>query len=350
MLRFGAASLRPIRAAGNPTRPAQTGLSFPPPRPATLGDMTPPPRLVPQAGPAAWTGATLTPADWMVPVGAEVAAELAAAGPEPEAARLPLLAALLRGVAERLEHGRGFCLLRGLNLDKLEAPEAALLTLGRLLGTPLPQDGAGTLVVRLDGPGSAEDAPARFHADPADATGLLCLQQPREGGSVTLVSAPSLHNTLLKSDRPSLALLHQPWPHGTAAAPSLLPVLSTASGAFVGRYDREAMIEPLLDEAQHAALAALDAAAAMPGQALSIPLHTGDLLFHNPHLVWKRVSAGTVAMAGAEADQAARLLLRLWLATPGSRDLPESFRQLFRETAAGAARGGIPAGAAMVGG
>lgn len=313
--------------------------------------MTPPPRLVPQAGPAAWTGAALTPADWMVPVGTEVAAELAAAklpgtGPASEAGRLPLLAALLRGVAERLEHGRGFCLLRGLNLDRLAEPEAALLTLGRLLGTPLPQDSVGTLVARLDGPGAAAEAPARFHADPADATGLLCLQQPREGGSVTLISAPTLHNALLKADRPSLALLHQPWPHGSAESPVLLPVLSTASGAFVGRYDRDSMIEPLLDEARHAALAALDAAAAAPGQALSIPLHTGDLLFHNPHLVWKRISAG----AGVEADQAARLLLRLWLATPGSRDLPESFRQLFRDTAAGASRGGIPAGAAMVGG
>ena len=302
--------------------------------------MTPPPRLVPQAGPAAWTGAALTPADWMVPVGAEVAAELAAGGPQ------PLLAALLRGVAERLEHGRGFCLLRGLALDRLADPEAALLTLGGLLGTPLPQDAAGSLIVRLDGPGAAAESPDRFHADPADATGLLCLQQPREGGSVTLVSAPTLHNALLKADRPSLALLHQPWPHGSAEAPVLLPVLSTASGAFVGRYDRDAMVAPLLDEAQRDALAALDAVAAAPGQALSIPLHTGDLLFHNPHLVWKRVNAAT----GAEPDQAGRQLLRLWLATPGSRDLPDSFRQLFRATAAGAARGGIPAGAAMVGG
>ncbi|MFC7688567.1 hypothetical protein ACFQY5_01920 [Paeniroseomonas aquatica] len=80
-----------------------------------------PPRLVPQAGPAAWTGSALTPADWMLPVGAEVAAELAGGGPD--AAAAPLLAALMRQVAERLEHGLGFCLLRGLNLDRLADPD-----------------------------------------------------------------------------------------------------------------------------------------------------------------------------------------------------------------------------------
>lgn len=314
--------------------------------PAATPFRAPPPRIVPQAGPAAWSGAALTPADWMIPVGAEVAAELAA-HTAPDAARLPLLAALLHTVADRLEHGRGFCLLRGLNLDRLDDPEAALLTLGQLLGTPLPQDGAGLLVGRLDGPGSSAEAPARFHADPADAVALLCLQQPRQGGTVTLVSAVALHNALLKSDRPSLVALHRDWPHGAAEAPFLLPVFSTASGAFVGRYDRGAMIEAALDPEQQAALAALDATAAAPGQALSIPLHTGDLLLHNPHLVWKRVSTG----AEAAPEDTARQLLRLWLATPGSRDLPDSFRQVFGATAAGMERGGVaPNGPAMVGG
>jgi hypothetical protein len=308
--------------------------------------MTLPPRLIPQVGPAAWTGSALTPPDWMVPVGAEVAAELEAAIAGPDPAKLPLLAAVLRNLAERLEHGRGFCLVRGLNLDRLADPEAALLMLGAELGTALPQDAAGALIGRLAGPGAAVDAPARFHADPADAVALLCLQQPREGGSVTLVSAPALHNVLLKSDRAALAVLHREWPHIGAAGPLMLPVLSTATGAFVGRYDREAMDAAALDPAQLAALEALEAAAAAPGQALSIALHTGDLLFHNPQLVWKQVNAGP----DAEAAEATRQLLRLWLALPGSRALPESFRPVFRETAAGVPRGGIAGASAMVGG
>jgi hypothetical protein len=281
----------------------------------------------------------------MLPVGAEIAADLAAALAE-DGAGLPRLTPLLHQVAERLEHGRGFVLLRGLNLDRLPDAGAALLLLCQQLGTALPQDATGSLVGRLAGPGAAAEAPTRFHADPADAVALLCLQQPREGGTVTLVSAPALHNALMKLDRAALATLHQPLPHLGAEEPLSLPVFSTASGAFVGRYDRDAMLEPALDAAQQAALAALDAAAAAPGQALSIALHAGDLLFHNPHLVWKQVTAGEVAAS----DEAERQLLRLWLAMPGSRALPESFRPVFGETAAGAPRGGMPVATGMVGG
>lgn len=319
--------------------------------------MNPPPRLVPQAGPSVWTGATLTPADWMLPVGAEAMTELEAAmvalagrpPAGPADAPLPQLAPVLRMVADRLEHGRGFVLLRGLDLDRLAgpAPETALLVLGAHLGTALPQDEAGALVGRLAGPGAATDAPPRFHADPADAVALLCLRQTREGGQVTLVSAPSLHNALLKSDRAALAALHRGLPHrGSGDAPLRIPVFSTASGSFVGRYDRDALEEAALEEAERTALAALDAAAAAPGQALSLALHAGDILFLNPHLVWKQVIAGE---APAPED-AARELLRLWLAMPGSRALPDSFGAVFGTTAAGAPRGGVPQGTSMAGG
>ena len=299
----------------------------------------------------------LTPADWMVPIGADATAELEAtlvalggrspAGPAD--APLPRLGTVLRSVAERLEHGRGFVLLRGLDLDRLAGPaaETALLVLGAHLGTALAQDAAGALLGRLAGPGADAGTPMRFHADPADAVALLCLRQPREGGRVTLVSATALHNALLKSDRAALAALYGALPHqGAGEAPMLLPVFSTASGSFVGRYDREAMLEPALDAVQQAALAALDAAAATPGQALSLALHAGDVLFLNPHLVWKQVNAAE----GAAPEAAARELLRLWLATPGSRALPESFGAVFGTTAAGAPRGGVPQTGGMVGG
>jgi hypothetical protein len=293
----------------------------------------------------------------MVPIGAEAVAELelaliALAGRAPSGpgdAALPGLAPVLRGVAERLEHGRGFVLLRGLDLGRLTGPatEAALLVLGAHLGTALPQDATGALVGRLAGPGAEADAPVRFHADPADAVALLCLQQPRAGGRVTLVSAPALHNALLKADRPALAALHGGLPHRNGGGEALhLPVFSTSSGSFVGRYDREAMWEEALEPAQQAALAALDAVAAAPGQALSLALHAGDILFLNPHLVWKQVIAGEAPAA----DEASRELLRLWLSTPGSRALPESFGAVFGTTAAGAPRGGVAAAYGLVGG
>ncbi|MFC7474307.1 TauD/TfdA family dioxygenase [Dankookia sp. GCM10030260] len=319
--------------------------------------MNPPPRLVPQAGPSVWTGAALTPADWMVPVGAEAATELEAvlvalagripAGPGDAA--LPALAPVLRSVAERLEHGRGFVLLRGLDLGRLDGPatEAALLVLGAHLGTALPQDAVGMLVGRLAGPGAGVDAPVRFHADPADCVALLCLQQSSAGGRVTLFSAAALHNALLKSDRTALATLHGGLPHRNGSGEPLhLPVFSTTSGSFVGRYDRDAMLDDALEDAQQAALAALDAAAALPGQALSLALHAGDILFLNPQLVWKQVVAGEAPAT----DEASRELLRLWLSMPGSRALPESFGAVFGTTAAGAPRGGVPLANGLVGG
>lgn len=319
--------------------------------------MNPPPRLVPQAGPCVWTGATLTPADWMVPVGTEAALELEAvlvalAGRAPAGpgdAALPALAPVLRGVAERLEHGRGFVLLRGLDLGRLDGPatEAALLVLGAHLGTALRQDAAGMLVGRLAGPGAVLDAPVRFHADPADCVALLCLKQSSAGGRVTLVSAAALHNALLKSDRAALATLHGGLPHRNGGGePLRLPVFSTTSGSFVGRYDREAMLEDALEDAQQAALAALDAAAALPGQTLSLALHAGDILFLNPQLVWKQVVAGEAPAV----DEASRELLRLWLSMPGSRALPDSFGAIFGTTAAGAPRGGVPMANGLVGG
>lgn len=315
--------------------------------------MNPPLRLVPQAGPAVWTGATLTPSDWMLPIGAEETAALealaAAPGEGARPASPPRLAALLQALAERLENGRGFVLLRGLPLDRLgaEGAEAVLLALGGLLGTVLPQDTAGSLVRALAGPGRPAAGPLRFQADPADAVALLCLRQLREGGSVTLLSAPSLHNALLRTDRAALALLHEGLPQRPAPgaeAVVALPVFSTASGAFVGRCDHAALATEAMTEAQRRALAALEEAAAAPGQALSIPLHPGDLLLRSPLLVWK------VATPAEETPaEESRHLLRLWLAMPNSRALPESFRPVYGETAAGAPRGGIRPGAAAGG-
>jgi TfdA family taurine catabolism dioxygenase TauD len=316
--------------------------------------MLPPLRLVPQAGPAVWRGADLTPADWMLPIGAEEAGELeaaiagrSAAAAAGEAPPLPRLAPLLGAVAERLETGRGFVLLRGLPLDRFGegGTEAALLALAAHLGTALPQDASGRLVRAQAGPGAPPGGPPlRFQADPADAVGLLCLRQAAEGGSVALVSAPALHNALLRADRASLAALHgglpqRPPPAG--AAPASAPVFGVVGGAFAGRCDHAAIALEALDEAQRAALAALEAAAAAPGQALAIPLHPGDLLFRNPHLVWKLATpAEAAAPAGEEVGEGLRQLLRLWLCTPNSRALPEGFRAAFGDIAAGALRGG----------
>jgi hypothetical protein len=253
----------------------------------------------------------------MLPVGAEQTQELAGEGP------LTTLAPLLGQVATRLETGRGFVLVRALPQERFAAPEAALLRLGAALGQPLGQ-GAGAVGL-LESPAGGR-LRLRFHADAADIVALWVLTQPPEVDPAMLVAAASVHNALMLRDRAALELLHLPYPHllpdGRVAA---LPVFSSASGAFTGRYARSAIEAaqrrpevPRLSAAQMAALDLLDMVAAEPGLALRIDVRPGDLLLFNPLLVWKRR-----AEAEPDAEQGrVRQALRLLLVTPNSRAVP----------------------------
>lgn len=294
------------------------------------------PRLLPQAGPAAWRAAELRPADWMIPLGAEDAAEIEAViaalgGRAPLSATeapLPRLGPLLRQAAARLDSGRGFALLRGLHLVEREA-EALLMVLGVHLGRALPQGEGGAAVARLASP-VGDIARWRFRAEAADIVAVLTLRQPPEADPVMLVAAAAVHNEMLQRDRQALAVLHAPLPHllrplGPDAQPQLveLPVFSTASGAFIGRYARDAIeaaqrlaTTPRLTAAQLQALDLLDAVCLEPGLALRLDVRPGDVLLFNPLQVWKRRAEGP-APAGAVWQA-----LQLLLITPTSRALP----------------------------
>ncbi|MCK8783005.1 TauD/TfdA family dioxygenase [Roseomonas sp. NAR14] len=290
----------------------------------------PRPRLTPQIGPHVWQADTLSPADWMIPVGQEDAAELAATvaaldGHRPAArgeVPLPRLAPTLAALAERLETGHGFALLRGFPVDRAqpEHAELALLILALQLGAVLPQEGAP--VGRLAAAGADRGGSGgRFHADPCDVVGLLCLRQPPAGSS-TLVAAGAAHNALMRLDRAALETLYQPLPQRLGGMVMRRAVFGAAGGAFVGRYERDAIEDAVaehpLTPAQRAALDRLDAACEEPALPLTLETRAGDVLFYNPHLVWKRQAAD-----GPEAGAALpREMLRLCLAAPSPRRLP----------------------------
>jgi hypothetical protein len=300
------------------------------------------PRLAPQAGPAAWQSADLRPADWMVPLGAEEAAEIGAALAEPAGAPPAKFGAVLRQAATRLDTGRGFALLRGLPLEESRA--APLLGLiGAALGRALPQGPSGETVQLLASPASGA-ARWRFHADAADVVALVILRQPPEVDPAVLVAAAAVHNTMLKRDRAALAQLYAPLPHlllGPAETPRVahMPVFSTASGAFIGRYARDAIEAaqrlpetPRLTGAQVEALDLLDALCAEPGLALKLEVRPGDVLLFNPLQVWKRRPEGG---EGAEPEAAQRQALRMLLVTPNSRALPAGMAAIGEGPAAG---------------
>jgi hypothetical protein len=224
-----------------------------------MTDTPPPRRIAPQSGAHLWSAEALSPADWMVPLGAEAAADTLAPPGEPR----PVLDPLLSRMAERLAHGHGFVLLRGL---------------------PAPEDGAALLAAIGERMGQRIAVPSN-----ANAAGDILLLLCREPTTVTLRSAAAVHNALLKADRTQLEVLYRPLPHGEDLD---LPVFAVSSGVFSARLEREAIARAT----PAAALAALDVALQTPGLALSLPLRPGDVLGLNPFLVWAEPASGLEAL------------------------------------------------------
>jgi hypothetical protein len=120
-----------------------------------------------------------------------------------------------------------------------------------------------------------------------------------------------------------------------------LPVWSVRGAKFTSHYSRT-FIEaaqrrpevPRLSEAQAEAIELLHRLA--EELSFEMSFHPGDIQFVNNHVIYH-------ARRGFEDDAAdgGRLLLRLWMAVPNSRALPDGHEILWRDIAAGALRGGI---------
>ncbi|WP_043833591.1 hypothetical protein [Muricoccus aerilatus] len=219
-----------------------------------------PRRLVPIAGTLAWLPADLPPSEQMIPLGAEHAAELAASGPTP---RLDALAEELR---PRLDHGRGFALLRGLPMG--EDPAAPLQALAARVGTPVP-------------PGPATGS---RHVEACD----ILLLRATAPASTVLRAAAGVHNALLRSDRAALAALYE------ARGEPPVPVFCHDGGVFAARWDDAVLPPDRLPSALPEAL----------GEGLPLNLRTGDILALNPFLVWAdRVPGAIVAACRAEPSR-----------------------------------------------
>jgi hypothetical protein len=214
------------------------------------------------------------------------------------------------------------------------------MVLGVHLGKAIPQGQGGELVQLLTSPAAGAER-WRFHADAADAVALLTLRQPPEVDPAMLVAAATVHNEMLKRDRAALEWLYRPLPHlqmqgrGLEPAAVDLPVFSTASGAFVGRYARDAIEAAQrlpqtrrLTAPEVEALDLLDAICAEAGLALRMEVRPGDVLLFNPLQVWKRRAEKTGESESAASPETAeggmvRQALRLLLLTPTSRALPQ---------------------------
>jgi hypothetical protein len=302
----------------------------------------------PIGGPTAWRSADLAdPAAWTIELTDAHRTELvdaaraASAGGRtiatigPQDVPLPAMAGVLGRIVELLSDGPGFVLLRGFPVDVLDPGEVELayFALGLHLGTPVSQDGAGTLLGHVRDERVARTGPEvrlyrtrerqDFHTDGADIIGLLCLHEAASGGESKLASSHAVHDEILARRPDLLEVLYEPmwWdrngeePDGEEPA-FPLPVLHDVDGRprvfFIGWYIRDAQRHPQVPRLSAAQLEALDLIEAIandPAFHVAMDFRPGDVqLLNNATILHSRE-------AYEDHDDPARRrhLLRLWL-------------------------------------
>lgn len=340
----------------------------------------------PIGGPAVWHGEDLArDTDWIRPLVPRFVDELDEAlrtverrglrWPEfgPADFPLPTLAGELEAVRAELEHGRGIVLFRGLPVARYTLDQLRQLNwgLGVHLGTPRPQNISGELIgevrdeVRLYGEvreaaGASSvtrssrarartSGPLRFHTDRCDVVTLLCVRAARAGGESKVCSSVAVSNAIL-ARRPDLhALLCRDYVRnrqgeeaGGERTTYAMPVFAVRDGHFTSHYSRTfieaAQLLPGVRPLTAAENEALDLHARVCEElAITMSLEPGDLQLLNSHVTYHARNP----YEDVEGPDRDRLLLRLWLAVPGSRPLPDGFEVLWGDVAPGALRGGI---------
>jgi hypothetical protein len=336
--------------------------------------------LEPLSGPEVWDGPALAArSDWIhtldAPERDELTAAVAAVRGSGQALyavtaqgfALPRLATRLEAIGEALEHGCGVALIRGLATPGLSLDDLriALWGLGTHLGTAVSQNSAGDFLAEVRDHGEPLGLPhsrgyrtnvaLRFHTDRCDVAALLCARQCRAGGENRIVSTPAVHNAMLARRPDLLQTLYGSYFHsrqGEEVAGERRfyesPVFALHHGRFTSQYSRS-YVESAQRFEEVPRLAAnqdeaLDLLATLADElALELRLAEGDVLLLNNHVTYH----ARTGIVDWDEPGRKRLLYRLWLSVPCSRELPPSFAELWGATAAGALRGGVTPGSGL---
>lgn len=343
----------------------------------------------PLSGPFVWTGAELAADDswavrWSRSQIREIDNALATARSQGatwqsvDADDFPLDTArdALAAAARELEGGRGVVKLIGLPVGKYTEDDLRLIWmgLGRHLGAPVHQDCDGQLMReirdeagalgerygRLTDPhdgteflsskartyGSGE---LRYHTDRTDVVALLAVRQAKSGGLSKIASTGAVHNAILDRRPDLLELLYQPIyrsrlgeERGGEAMVYPLPVFGMRDGKLTSHYSRTyieaAQLLPDTPRMSSAQWQALDLLAEVAQElCFEMTLEPGDIQLLNNHVVYH----ARTAFIDDPASGRDRLLLRLWLCTPGNRALPADHAVLWGNVEADSLRGGI---------
>ena len=334
----------------------------------------------------AWHGEEMSSrSDWVFEFTTEMKAELDNATRMAESAsitwqqinrdnfKVPLTAAFLNEVAEFLESGPGIAKLKGLDLDSFTQSQRRILFfgLGQNFGTPVSMSREGLMMsdvtdegarsahryghVKAEGKDDFLSSRARvhstgqlrFHNDRCDVVALMCIAAAAEGGVSRLASVPMIHNRMLEKRPDLLALLFENFDRsrlgeefGDNANWYSIPILGEYHGQLTSHYSRTfieaAQLQPGVAKMTSAQWEAIELMHEVADEvAFETAQMPGEIQLLNNHVVFH----GRTTYRDSKENT--RFLHRLWLSMPNSRALPESFKVLFRETQAGAVRGGI---------
>ena len=275
---------------------------------------------------------------------------------------LPTLAPRLQRILDEVLNGRGFVLIRALPVERWTRHEAAIafLAMGVHLGKLRMQNAQGHLLGHVRDLGRSSDDPntriyqtrerQTHHTDSCDVVGLLCLQTAKSGGLSSLVSSTTIFNEIRRRRPDLLRVLLEPIetdrrgevPPGSKPY-FTIPVFNYHAGLVSAIYQRQYIesakrfddVGPL-SPLQIEALDLFDELANDPKLNLMMEFQRGDIqLVHNHTILHDRT-----AFEDYPEPERKRHLLRLWLAPPNARALPEVYAERFGSITPGE-RGGV---------
>jgi hypothetical protein len=305
----------------------------------------------PLTGLAIWRGADLAnDTSWVHHLAAAMVAELDGALAEvkrrgrsfPEFSAddfpLPTLKPLLLTIADELENGRGFSLLRGLPVERYTDEEIKILNygIGLHMGEPVRQNAKGDLLGLVQHVGDVTKKETRvyqtnlylpYHSDPSDVVGLLCVRKAKQGGVSSLVSVGAIYNEILQNNPEYLGMYYRPMYYAHLDRDLRSPLFSYHNGKLSCRYLRQ-YIElgheqnncPL-SQVEIEMLDIFDAAMMKPELKLDMMLEPGDLQFANNYAVLH----SRTSFEDYEEEDKRRKMYRLWLKMPNARELSPEF-------------------------
>jgi hypothetical protein len=331
----------------------------------------------PILGPSAWVGPVLArdEASWVWRLSDDEIAEIdraiahfkasgvAMEAIGPESFPLPMLRAKLAVTLDELLDGRGFIMLRGFPVARYDLASAAIayLGLGSYFGALRSSNGKGHLLGHVKDVGAdIKSGTTRFyqtnrrleyHTDSADIVGLLCLHPAKSGGESFIASSVTVYNEMLKRapDAAHAAFLPYPTDRRGEIPEGMkpwfaIPLYNWHAGKLSGFYLRHYIEEaqrrfadaPRLTAAQVEAMDMVDALVNDPAIHLQMSFEQGDMQFLHNHQIFHSRND----FENWPEPERHRHLLRLWMAPPNGRPLPEYFAPRYGSVTQGA-RGGI---------